>query len=242
MPLVYRKCAFITVSESSKRDMQTLNITDKNIEVVHPGVDLGFLAPGQKSPVPLVAYVGRLKEYKSVDVLIKAFSKVLSEVSEAKLVIAGDGDDTKRLKRKVAELGLGSRVTFLGKVSEEKKLQILQEAWVCVNPSMMEGWGITVIEANACGTPVIASDVPGLRDSVYDRQSGMLVPYGHVNLLAAHITHILKDDILRGSLSKYAVTWAKNFEWGKSSEKFISAISRIPYEESVPGISIAQRI
>lgn len=242
MPLVYIKCAFITVSESSKRDMQALNITDKNIEVIHPGVDLEFLTPGQKSSAPLVAYVGRLKEYKSVDVLIKAFSKILTEVPEAKLVIAGDGDDMGRLKKEVANQKLQKRVTFLGKVSEEKKLQILQEAWVCVNPSMMEGWGITVIEANACGTPVVASNVPGLRDSVRDRESGLLVPYGNINLLAAHITHLLKDETLRAALSKYAIAWAQNFAWEKSCEKFIRIVSGALREEPVPGIPIVQRI
>jgi len=242
MPLVYKKCAFVTVSESSRRDMRALHITDKNIEVVYPGVDLAFLVPGTKSETPTVAYVGRLKEYKSVHVLIKAFAKVLTEVPEAKLIIAGDGDDMGRLKKEVAHLKLERQVDFLGKVSEEEKRRILQGAWVCVNPSMMEGWGITVIEANACGTTVIASDVPGLRDSVRDRETGMLVPYGNVNLFAAHITHLLKDETLRNMFSKHAVEWAQNFEWKKSSGKFIGIISRTPHEKLVPWIPVMERI
>ncbi|MFM2330690.1 MAG: hypothetical protein RLZZ26_197 [Candidatus Parcubacteria bacterium] len=241
MPLVYRNCSFITVSESSKRDMLALNITRRNIEVVHPGVDLSFLRPGQKSSAPQVAYVGRLKGYKSIDVLIRAFAQVLTEVPEARLVIAGGGDDGERLKQIAQDLKLEKQVTFLGKVTEEDKLRILQESWVCVNPSLMEGWGITVIEANACGTPVIASDVPGLRDSVYDRETGILVPHGNVNLLAAHITHMLRDDSLRAILSRYAIQWAQNFAWQKSSEKFLAAVSKTALE-TVPGIPAVQRI
>jgi glycosyltransferase XagB len=242
MPLVYTHSAFITVSQSSKRDMLSLQITDKDIEVIYPGVDLDFLTPGEKSPTPQVAYVGRLKEYKSVDVLIKAFATVRTDVPGAKLVIAGDGDDMGRLKKVVADLKLTQQVTFLGKVSEEKKLRILQESWVCVNPSMMEGWGITVIEANACGTPVVASDVPGLRDSVRDGETGLLAPYGDSVALAGRISLILTDEAMRRSFSHQAIVWAQNFDWNTSSEKFINAISPPAYAPPTPGILAVQRI
>lgn len=241
MPLVYRHSSFITVSESSKRDMQALDITDKNIDVVYPGVDLGFLTPGVKSRTPTVAYVGRLKSYKSIDVLIRAFVKVMGEVSEARLVIAGDGDDMGRLKKKAADLKIQKSVSFLGKVSEKEKLRTLQEAWVCVNPSMMEGWGITVIEANACGTPVVASNVPGLRDSVRDGETGMLVPHGNADLLAARIVFFLTDENLRKTFSRRAIAWAQHFEWETSSERFIRIISGASYE-LVPGIPAVQRV
>jgi glycosyltransferase involved in cell wall biosynthesis len=222
--------------------MLALKITDKPIEVIYPGIDLALLAPGMKSLTPQVAYVGRLKQYKSVDVLIQAFAKVLTEVPEAKLVIAGDGDDMSRLQKEVVHLELDKNITFLGKVSEKKKLQILQESWVCVNPSMMEGWGITVIEANACRTPVVASDVPGLRDSVHDRETGILVPHGDVNLLAAQITHILKDKNFREILSRYAHAWAQNFAWEKSSEKFVNIFSNIKHRLPASPAALAQHI
>jgi glycosyltransferase involved in cell wall biosynthesis len=205
-------------------------------------VDLDFLKPGQKSPVPQVAYVGRLKEYKSVDVLINAFALVLAQLPEAKLVIAGDGDDTQRLKKEVAKLNIQKHVSFLGKVSAERKRQILQESWVCVNPSMMEGWGITVIEANACGTPVVASDVPGLRDSVHDRETGILVPHGRADLFAENIALLLKDSNLRRIISRYAFAWAQNFDWRRSSEEFIGAVSDQAYATVPAGVPMAQQI
>lgn len=240
MPLVYRHASFITVSESSKHDMQELGITSGTIEVVYPGVDLSLLSPGTKSPTPLVAYVGRLKEYKSVDVLIRAFALVYANVPETKLVIAGDGDDLKRLKKVVAELKLQKQVSFLGKVSEAKKVEVLQSAWVTVNPSMMEGWGITVIEANACGTPVVASDVPGLRDSVQHGRTGVLTPYGDADLLADHLTHLIQDAPLRETLASDALVWAQNFGWQKSAEKFISIVSRNTSFATERNVSFAQ--
>jgi cellulose synthase/poly-beta-1,6-N-acetylglucosamine synthase-like glycosyltransferase/glycosyltransferase involved in cell wall biosynthesis/O-antigen/teichoic acid export membrane protein len=242
MPVVYKNSAFVTVSESSKKEMQVLRITNRNIEVIYPGIDLTFLKPGEKSPTPQVAYVGRLKEYKSVDVLINAFASVIAQVPEAKLVIAGGGDDCDRLKKHVSKLKLQKHVSFLGKVSEEKKRQVLQESWVCVNPSMMEGWGITVIEANACGTPIIAADVPGLRDSVRDRETGFLVPHGDATRLAESISFMLKDNALRKIISTYALAWAQNFAWEKSSEKLISVVSSLRQRSAVPASAVIQQV
>ncbi|KKU81824.1 MAG: Glycosyltransferase, group 2 family protein [Parcubacteria group bacterium GW2011_GWA1_47_8] len=226
MPLVYRGSNFITVSESSKREMKELNVTEKEITVVYPGVDLKFLSPGMKSKTPLVSYVGRLKEYKSVDVLLRAFVKILVTFPEARLIVAGDGDELGALKRLAAKLNISVHVSFRGKVSEEEKRDIMRSSWVVVNPSMMEGWGLTTIEANACGTPVVASDVPGLRDSVRDGETGILVPYGDAHVLAREITRLLEDPVLRVVLAAKAVAWAANFEWQKSSDAFLRLLSR----------------
>ncbi|MDB5238796.1 MAG: glycosyltransferase [Candidatus Parcubacteria bacterium] len=226
MPLVYRHMRFITVSESSKKDMEALHITDKPVEIVYPGVDTKFLTPGMKSATPLVSYVGRIRAYKSVDVLARAFVEVRKAIPAAKLVIAGDGDGRDKLVALLRKLDLGDSITLLGKVSEEEKRRILRESWISVNPSSMEGWGITSIEANACGTPVIASNVPGLRDSVRHGKNGLLVPHGDVAAFASNIIDLLSDAELRSSLSLESVAWAQNFTWQKSSEEFIRIVSR----------------
>jgi glycosyltransferase involved in cell wall biosynthesis/O-antigen/teichoic acid export membrane protein len=224
MPLVYRNSNFITVSESSKAQMEQLNITRKNIFVVYPGVDLSFLRPGVKSASPLVAYVGRLKYYKSVDVLIEAFVEVHARIPSAKLVIAGDGDDISRLKHFAQACELGDAVEFWGKITEAEKLQLMQEAWVVVNPSMMEGWGITTIEANACGTPVVAADVPGLHESVRHEETGLLVPYGDSTALTEEIMYLLSHTEVREQMEVHAQQWASNFDWEKSSKQFADVI------------------
>jgi glycosyltransferase involved in cell wall biosynthesis len=114
---------------------------------------------------------------------------------------------------------LEGNVEFMGKVTEMQKVGLMQRAWVFVNPSLTEGWGITTIEANACGTPVVASDVPGLRDSVNDPDTGFLVPHGNAGKLAEQIIRLLDDQPLRSKMSKSTLEWAKQFNWDISSRK-----------------------
>ena len=227
MPWAYRNAKFITVSESTKKDMNNLNIKGIATEIIPNGVDLEKLKPGVKNKSPLVLYLGRLKSYKSINVLITSFKKVVEIIPEVRLIIAGDGEERVGLERLTKRLKLSDKITFLGRVSEKKKIRLMQRAWVFVNPSFMEGWGITSIEANACGTPVVASNVPGLRDSVKNPHSGFLVPYGDVELFADRITFLLKNKNVRRQMSGQAVHWAKKFEWDKSVKKFNSIFNSL---------------
>ena len=230
MPFVYRNSRFITISESSRKSMEELKITKHEISIVNPGVNLEHLSPAEKLQTPLVSYVGRLKEYKSIDILIAAFAKVLEKVPEAFLVIAGDGEEEKNLKRVARDFKISEKIMFAGKISEENKKYVMQSSWVFVNPSMMEGWGITTIEANACGTAVVASDVPGLRDSVKNEETGFLSPYGNVDALAERILFFIQNKGARKLAEANAVHWAKNFSWDKSSQLFFDIISGAEYQ------------
>ncbi len=225
MPYVYRDTKFITVSESSQKEMQELGLGIAGIEVVYPGVDLSVLQPGKQSAIPTVLYLGRLKAYKSVDVLIRSFKQVLERVPSARLVIAGGGEDEKRLKKVSHDLELCKHIEFKGKVSDADRLSLMQQAWVFVNPSMMEGWGITTIEANACGVPVVASNVPGLRESVQNPHTGYLVPYGDTHALAESITKLLESPELRQRMSQNALQWAQQFDWELSAQKTLMLIT-----------------
>ncbi|MBM2818066.1 MAG: glycosyl transferase family 2 [Parcubacteria group bacterium] len=228
MALAYKNVKFITVSESSKKDIEKLGLGGSGIDVAYPGVDLASLTPNfeAKSPVPTILYFGRLKYYKSVDILIKAFKKVIEKIPEARLIIAGSGEESANLKDLARRLGLDSKIEFKGKVSDEEKVKLLQKTWVLANPSFMEGWGITTIEANACGTPVLAFNVPGLRDSVKDGETGYLVPRGDRDAFSEKIIRMLLDKELRERMGREGICWAKNFEWSKTSEMFLSVISQ----------------
>ncbi len=225
MPLVYRNTKFITISDSSKTEIGELGLGSAGMEIVHPGVDLQNLEPGVKHTSPLVVYLGRLKAYKSVDVLIQAFKSVAAQVPKALLIIAGDGEERENLKALAAKLGLAKRVIFTGKISEEEKVELLQKTWVFCNPSMMEGWGITTIEANACGVPVVASDVPGLRDSVRNPHTGYLVQYGNIEKFSEKITVLLTDKKLHAFMRKESIAWAQNFDWDKSAKKSLEILT-----------------
>ncbi|MGC9203336.1 MAG: glycosyltransferase family 4 protein, partial [Thermoproteota archaeon] len=119
-------------------------------------------------------------------------------------------------------------VKFFGKVSEDDKIELLSKAWVMVNPSVREGWGLNVIEANACGTPCIAYEVPGLRDSIRNEETGLLVKEdGDIEKLAEAMIRILKDEELRMVLSENALEYSKNFSWDKTAEEFLKVVKGV---------------
>ena len=181
---------------------------------------------GSWSKEPLIGYVGRIKRYKRVDVLLKALKNVEKSVPGVRLRVAGSGDHLDALKDLAGRLGLADRVDFMGFVTEDQKIEMLRQVHVVANPSSKEGWGVTVIEANACGTPVVASNVPGLRDAVVDGETGLLVPYGDVEALAGRLTDVLLDDARRESLTGHALEWAARFSWDASARGILGEIEK----------------
>ncbi len=226
MPSVYKKIQTITVSPSSKKEILDKELTDIEPIIIYNGVDLKKYKPAQKSKVPFVLYLGRLKNYKSLHIFLHTARTILDKMPGVKFVIAGDGEEKDGLIRLARKLNIFEKVTFLGKVSEEEKIRLYQKAWVFVNPSFMEGWGITTIEANACGTPVVASDVQGLRDSVNNPHSGILVPYGSIKEFSIQISDLIENKDFRTKLSKEAIDWASRFDWQKSVDKSLQLINQ----------------
>jgi glycosyltransferase involved in cell wall biosynthesis len=148
---------------------------------------------------------------------------VHAKISEAELIIAGKGDCYEELLRLKEELNLNS-VRFCGRLNEKQKMQILQSGWVYVIPSMKEGWGISTLEANACGTPAIAYDVSGLRDSIKHGKTGLLVESGNIKALSEAIITILEDEELREKLSENALEYSKQFSWDKSAVQVLNEL------------------
>ncbi len=214
MPYVYQSVPVITVSPSTKREIESKQLSTREPIIIYNGVDLTQYVPGTKSRTPLIVYLGRLKKYKSIDVFIRAAAIIKRTDPDIRFVIAGDGEEAVHLHAAAKRADV--EVEFLGKISDEQKIALYQKAWIAVNPSSMEGWGITSIEANACGTPVVASDVPGLRDSVKDGVSGFLVPYGDEKALARKLSQLLADKKLLSKLRKSCRTWASRYSWDVS--------------------------
>jgi glycosyltransferase involved in cell wall biosynthesis len=165
-----------------------------------------------------------LKKYKSVDHLLQALPAVLRQVPDLKLLIVGEGDDRSRLEEIAGMLGVSKAVEFTGFVSEEKKVELLQTMWFKVTTSSKEGWGLTVLEANACGTPVLASNVPGLRDAVKNGETGLLYPYGNVEELGKSIVSLTRDQALRERLTNGALAWAAKFRWDTAAEQTLALL------------------
>ncbi|MBE0447828.1 MAG: glycosyltransferase family 4 protein [Actinobacteria bacterium] len=228
IPALYRNVRFITVSESSREELINLGISPSKIAIVYNGVDSSLFSKNyEKNDYPHVIYFGRLKRYKRLDLLIRSMKLVIKEVPDAKLTIAGSGDAEKELMTLISDLDLKDSVIFRGYVDEEEKAELLGSAWAFVSPSSKEGWGITVLEANACGTPAIAYDVPGLRDSIIDGKTGLLVESGDVRVLAEAIVKVLEDRELRKRLGENALRWAKRFSWDDSAMQFLKILEGV---------------
>ena len=216
IPWLYRRAAFHVISDSTRDDLVARGIAAERITVIYPGVDSRWYCPDPGMPraaVPTFLYVGRLKRYKGVDTALRAFAAARRVRPGLAFDIAGQGDDLPRLERLAAALGLGAAVRFRGFVPEAEKRDMLRRAWAVVFPSPKEGWGISNVEAAACGTPALASDSPGLRESVRHGVSGYLVPHGDVTALADRMVELAGDPQLVEGLGRGARAFAETLSW-----------------------------
>lgn len=230
IPPVYRGLRFVAISDSTARDLARRGLRTSQTDIVNPGLDLRRYrtnATVAKSELPLLVYVGMLKRYKGIETVIRAFARVRAAVPGARLALAGKGNHRPHLEALVRSLGVADCVTFEGWVSEEAKVDWLRRAHALVYPSLKEGWGIPTMEAAACGTPTLASDVDGLRDSVRDGVTGFLVPHTDVDLWARRMIEILTDAGLRARLGAAAQAWAREFDWDTQAEKMRAIVEDV---------------
>jgi glycosyltransferase involved in cell wall biosynthesis len=229
IPFVYRKTPFIAISESTRDDLVARGIPRGHVSVVHCGLDHARFRPtAPKAARPTVAFLGRLRRYKGVDTLLEAFAKVAGERPDVVLEVVGDGPHRPALEVHARRLGLADgRVRFRGFVPAEEKVALLSSAHVAVCPSPKEGWGLTVVESNACGTAVVASRSPGLVDSVKDGVTGLLVPHGDPALLAGAIRRVLDDHALRARLEVEGRAWAATFTWERCADEAHAVLERM---------------
>ena len=213
----YRGVPFEAISESTADDLAARGVPRAAVRVIYPGISAEYYTPdaARRAPAPTFAYLGRLKRYKGVDIVLRAFARVRDPA--ARLEIAGAGDHRPALERLAAQLALGQRVRFLGRVSEAEKLDLLRRAWALAFASPKEGWGITNLEAAACGTPVVASDSPGIRESVRPGETGFLVPHGDAGAMAERMEALAADPGLVARMGAAGRAFAAQFTWERAA-------------------------
>jgi glycosyltransferase involved in cell wall biosynthesis len=218
---LYRDVPFEAISESTADDLVRRGIPRDRVRVIYCGIDTAHHtpAPALRSPTPVFAYLGRLKRYKGVDLVIRAFAELVRGGAHpgATLEIAGSGDYRAELERLAASLDLGARVRFLGRIGEGEKVDLLRRAWALVFASPKEGWGITNMEAAACGTPVVASNSPGLRESVRDGETGFLVAHGDTAAMARAMGRLASSPALVATLGEAGRRFAETFTWERAA-------------------------
>ncbi len=222
----YINSPVIAVSESTKNELLGL-YPYKKISVSNNGIDYDILSRGFKindQKAPILLSLGRLKRYKRIDHIIRSFAILKNKKSTAELWIAGKGSDEKRLKKMTENLGLSDSVKFLGFISDKDKISVFSKSKIFLIASEKEGWGISVLEANAAGLPAIGYDVEGLRDSIKDGYSGYLVRNNDIGQFAEKITGILDDEGLALKLASQANNWARGFSWDNMALNFYRII------------------
>lgn len=227
IPRAYGRAHFLVISESTRDDLVQRGIARERITVVHCGLDHAAYRTDPavaKTPHPTIAFVGRLRRYKGLDWVMRALPAVLARRPDTRLVVLGDGPHGPALRATAERLGVARAVEFRGFVPLAEKVRALQEAWVLVQPSPKEGWGLTVVEAGASGTAVVATDAPGLRDSVRRDETGLLVPYADDAALAHTLLAVIEDPGLRTRLASAGVQWAARFTWPDCGARSLDAL------------------
>lgn len=230
IPAVFRNTQAIAVSESTKEDLVRRGLRPERITVIPNGIDLEYFTPGAESEAatrPTLLYLGRLKKYKRIDLVVEATAALAREGLDVELWIGGDGDQDEALRAQARRLGIENRVRLLGFLDEGEKRRALRRAWVHVLTSPKEGWGISNLEAAACGTPSVVSDAPGLRESVLDGQTGILVPHGDVPALARALGLLLRDREMRERMGRQAREFAGTYSWDASAERVEGLLERV---------------
>ena len=228
----YKNSRIVTCSQSTKDNLVSSGLPSKNITVIRPGVGDSFLQfqpTERKFDDPTIVCISRFKRYKGLEYAITAMKHILARVPTAKLIIAGNGDASD-LQRQVSKANYGSSVEIRHRIPNswnEEKRTLLSRSHVLLIPSIREGYGIVVIEANACGTPAIGWAVPGVQDSILDGKTGLLVPFGDVDELAKTITKCLSESKSYQDLSRSAVDWARQHSWGVAADMFAEAMDSI---------------
>lgn len=226
--LFYKNQKFIAVSEYTKEMLNKNGIKESNIYIVNPGIRENYFKPGRKSIKPKIFYVGRysgLGGNKRVDHLIDAFRIVQEKYIDAELIVAGKGDNISILQEKAKDLN----VKFIGMINDEEKRKYMQESWIFSSPSLAEGFGITWIEANACGTPVVGYKIDGL--NTVNEKTSIMVQSGNIKELSKALIYLIENKEISMKMSKNAIKHAEQFAWSKSSKKFLDYISIDKKEE-----------
>lgn len=222
----------ITVSESTKADLVRNGFQKERIDIISEGIEiipLEKLSPRQREGNYVILSLGAFREMKRTDEIVRAFEVAKEKNSELKLVMAGDtgGKFGEKVLSIIENSKYKDSIEVLGRVSEEKKTELMQKAYLIAVTSVKEGWGLIVTEANSQGTPAVVYDVDGLRDSVRHNETGLVCSENTPACLADNINKLLKNKDEYERLRKNAWEWSKQITFEKSYEDFKSIINNL---------------
>lgn len=227
---LYKNIPFMTVSESTKKDLINWGIPENRITVIHNGINITkfkiILSKGKKKTL---IFLGALSKDKGIEEALETFALINQKDKDWQFWVVGRVDPRylKNLRIYSKRLRIDKKTKFWGYVSEEKKFELLAKAHVAINPSIREGWGLVVIEAASVGTPTVAYDVPGLKDSIRDGITGLLCKEQNPTLLAKSILQLLSNGKNYTNICDTAKQWSKKFSWEKATRDSLKLLEKI---------------
>lgn len=221
-PPFYRRTDVVTVCDEVRSELIQLGLHANRVHVVHNGVDEFFSPGGIRSPQPSILCVGRLAPVKRHDLAISTAVEVRRFVPDLRLVIVGEGPLRGELEQQIAQAGASDWIELRGRLSNEALRDEYRAAWLVMSSSVAEGWGMSLTEAAACGTPAVATDIAGHRCSVVDGQTGLLADEER---LASTAAELLADPTRRGMMSAQCIRRADELTWDASARGILEHLA-----------------
>ena len=218
-PFIYKNNTFVTESETSENDLINLGLKKEKIIRIPPGVDLELFHPGEKTKNVQLLYFGGLRKYKRPEYAIKAYEDLHNEIKNLKLIVTGNGPLLDKMRDNVKDKNYN--IDFLGKIDYDELAKTIRESWVNLHFSVTEGWGLSIMESSASGTPSVAFKVPGVVETIKDGYNGYLLK--DINDFKDRILYIIKNEEM---FSENSRKFAENFTWDKTSELWYELLNK----------------
>ena len=222
--IIYHNSTFVTESNASRNDLINLGINDSRIVMNPPGVDRNIFHPAAKTSYPTLVYFGGMRRYKRPLECVFLVKNLLKKVDGIRLFIIGSGPEEENIKKLTDEMNMQDSVVFTGRISNEELSKIVASSWLNIHTSVTEGWGYSILEASAAGTPTVAYEVPGVEDAVENGLNGLKIKNGDREALSEAALSILSNPEKWWSSS---LDVAKKYSWDTTASVWEDITKRI---------------
>ena len=224
-PKIYKKWDFVTESDSSISDLVDLGVRKERIKRIPPGLNTEQMMPREKFDQPTIVYFGGFRDYKRPDEPVHVLKKLLNDLPGLRLIMVGAGPSQDRVRELSKKLDLEDNIKFTGRLSDAELYDIVSRSWVNLHCSVTEGFGYSILEASALGTPTVAYRVPGVRDAIETNSNGFLVNDGDIDAFTRQIEVIINSDL--SDWTESARTFSLRYSWGKTADMWEEHLNNV---------------
>lgn len=227
---IYANMIFWIDADSTIDDLEKKGIKKSNCNVINcPASNKTLLGLPNKEKIPTFIFVSRVVRMKGIEDVIKAFFYIQKELKDAKLWIVGDGDKKyiEELKETIRSYSISTKVNFFGHVSSDKKLELMKKSHLLLHASVKEGWGLVVIEAASQATPSVVYNVSGLKDSVKNGKTGIVLEENNAKEMAKEALMLINNKKKYLSFQKNGLLWAKSLSWERATKQSEALLNQV---------------